>query len=107
MNSVPRYAFVVSDLPPLGQVVPVDNGELCKYADHVASVERAEQAVGSIFAAGLIRLPAYQQGAADEREACAVLIDTMLAGDDGDEMSSDARNWAEDIAERIRTRGHS
>lgn len=45
------------------------------------------------------------KGRADERGACASIIDDMLAGDDGDEMSSDACEWAKDIADRIRARG--
>ena len=43
MSIVPRYEFIVSDTPPLGQVVPVDNGELCKYADHVVAVAAARE----------------------------------------------------------------
>lgn len=46
-----------------------EQGRWVKYADHVAAVEAAEQAVGSIFAAGLIRLPSYQQGYAAALDA--------------------------------------
>lgn len=46
-------------------------------------------------------------GHADEREAVAKFIDALLASDEGDEMSSDAVEWVEWIAKKIRAKGTS
>lgn len=57
-----------------------EQGRWVKYADHVAAVEAAEQAVGSIFAAGLIRLPSYQQGYAAALDAARDAVAAVEMG---------------------------